>query len=396
MARLLVVDDDPSFREWLTLVLRRAHHTVFATATGEEALEIAGREQLHLAFIDIMLPGISGFDMLAALRQDKATADLPVILISSLGQRRFFRQGMELGADDFIAKPMSTGDVVKALDARLKRSGHVEPGDGDAGMPERVGDFEIGRRLAEGDLANTYLARHATSRREAIVRLTRATALDEAAVARFMREMGVAHALAHPHVAALLGYGVAQSRAYTVFEHFPQGTPAAMLSVPAPSALACRLAGQLASGLQALHDLDIVPGDLEPASIMLRDPGHALIGQYGMRSVTSVEGDRSSDGHLPGAPAYLAPEQIGGQEPGPRSDLYSLGIVLYWMLTGKVPFVGADYQAVLYKHLSAAPAPLPQACAALQPVIDRLLAKSPAERYGSAAEVGILLNAFAH
>ena len=396
MARLLVVDDDPGFREWLTLVLCRAHHKVFATATGEEALEIAGRELPHLAFIDIMLPGISGFDTLVALRQDKATADLPVILISSLGQRQFFRQGMELGADDFIAKPVSAGDVVKALDARLKRSGHVEPGEGDAGMPERVGDFELGRRLAEGDLVNTYLARHASSRREATVRLTRATALDQAAIARFMREMDVAHALAHPHVAALLGYGVAQSRAYTVFEHFPQGTPAAMLRVPVAPALACRLVGQLASGLQALHALDIVPGDLEPASIMLRTPGHALIGQYGMRSVTSVEGDRSSDGHLPGTPAYLAPEQIGGQEPGPRSDLYSLGIVLYWMLTGKLPFVGADYRAVLYKHLSAVPAPLPQACAALQPVMDRLLAKNPAARYGSAAEIGILLNAFAH
>ena len=290
MARLLVVDDDPGFREWLTLVLRRAHHKVFATATGEEALEIAGRELPHLAFIDIMLPGISGFDTLAALRQDKATADLPVILISSLGQRQFFRQGMELGADDFIAKPVSAGDVVKALDARLKRSGHVEPGEGDAGMPERVGDFELGRRLAEGDLVNTYLARHASSRREATVRLTRATALDQAAIARFMREMDVAHALAHPHVAALLGYGVAQSRAYTVFEHFPQGTTAAMLRVPVAPALACRLVGQLASGLQALHDLDIVPGDLEPASIMPRAPGHALIGQYGMRSVAAGDG----------------------------------------------------------------------------------------------------------
>ena len=155
MARLLVVDDDPSFREWLMLVLRRANHTVFASATGEEALEIAGRELPHLAFIDILLPGISGFDLLSALRHEKVTADMPVILITSLGQRQFFRQGMELGADDFIAKPVSAGDVVKALDARLNRSGHVEPGEGGAGMPERVGDFVFGRRLVEGDLANT-------------------------------------------------------------------------------------------------------------------------------------------------------------------------------------------------------------------------------------------------
>ena len=123
LAILMVVEDDGAFRGWLSAVLRNAGHEMVAAESAEGAIECMGRVTPDLALIDVMLPGLSGFDLVAELRARDATVNLPVILISALGQRHFVRQGMELGADDFIAKPVSADEVIRSVETRLRRAG---------------------------------------------------------------------------------------------------------------------------------------------------------------------------------------------------------------------------------------------------------------------------------
>ena len=204
---------------------------------------------------------------------------------------------------------------------------------------------------------------------------------------QFLREAQIVGQLSHPAIVSLFDVGVEETGiAYLVMEHIEGRTLQQVLSEsPVPWPRACSWAADLASALGRAHQCGIIHGDVKPANIMVTDEGHVKLSDFGIaRFATQVSGS----GRIMGTPAYLAPEQILGEPHSSKSDLFSLGIVLYQMLTGIPPFDGSSVAAVCAQILSTNPPAPSKRNPALPPGLDhivlRCLAKDPAERYPSA------------
>ena len=386
MAALVVVDDDDAMRSWLAVLLRAARHTVRAYESAETALPAIRESLPDLVVCDIRLPGMSGLELLDTLRRTQATATLPLILVTSVGHRQVFRQGMELGADDFITKPMAAQEVIRAVDARLARAQAAAAAQRmgaipsvPAAPPARIGRFQIEKRLARGAGTELYLGRDAGGVQAAIkVMLDTEEKGDN--YKRFMREIEVAGSVRHPNLAAVLDRGVGEAGPYVAFEYFPLGDLAGMLSRGIAPHLAFRIVAQVAAGVHALHAAGIIHRDLKPANIMVRNAHAFVVSDFGTARQMSIDTSVTQTGRVVGTPSYVSPEQITSKVVGPPSDIYSLGVVLYELLVGQKPFSGTDFQQVLHAHLMQAPPPLPPRLTAFQLLLDRMLAKDPAAR----------------
>jgi serine/threonine protein kinase len=215
---------------------------------------------------------------------------------------------------------------------------------------------------------------------------------------QFLREAQIVSQLSHPSIINLYDVGIEEGNvAYLVMEYVTGKTLQQVLSeAPIPFPRACAWAADLAGALTRAHRAGIIHGDVKPANILVTEDGNVKLGDFGIaRFATQVSGS----GRLMGTPAYLSPEQIHGEQQDTRSDLFSLGIVLYQMVTGVPPFEGSSVSAVCAQILSADPIPTTQRNPALPPGIDhiimRCLAKSPADRYPSAEAFAASLYPFA-
>lgn len=215
---------------------------------------------------------------------------------------------------------------------------------------------------------------------------------------QFLREAQIVSQLSHPSIINLYDVGIEEdSIAYLVMEYVAGKTLQQVLSestIPFPRA--CAWAADLAGALSRAHKAGILHGDVKPANILVTEEGNVKLGDFGIaRFATQVSGS----GRLMGTPAYLSPEQILGEPQNTRSDLFSLGIVLYQMVTGAPPFDGSSVSAVCAQILSADPMPPSQRNPALPKEIDhvilRCLAKSSADRYPSAEAFAASLYPFA-
>jgi serine/threonine protein kinase len=215
---------------------------------------------------------------------------------------------------------------------------------------------------------------------------------------QFLREAQIVSQLSHPSIVNLYDVGIEEgSVAYLVMEYVPGKTLQQALSEsPIPFPRACAWAADLAGALHRAHRAGIIHGDVKPANILVTEDGNVKLGDFGIaRLSTQVSGS----GRLMGTPAYLSPEQIHGEAQNTRSDLFSLGIVLYQMVTGFAPFEGSSVSAVCAQILSAEVVPPSQRNPALPAGIDhvimRCLAKIPADRYPSAEALAASLYPFA-
>jgi serine/threonine protein kinase len=214
---------------------------------------------------------------------------------------------------------------------------------------------------------------------------------------QFLREAQIVSQLSHPAIINLYDVGIEEGNvAYLVMEYVSGKTLQQMLSESAiPLPRACAWAADLAGALGSAHRAGIIHGDVKPGNILVTEDGNVKLGDFGIaRFATQVSGS----GRMMGTPAYLSPEQILGEPQNTKSDLFSLGIVLYQMVTGVPPFEGSSVSAVCAQILSAEPMPPsqrnPAIPAGLDHIILRCLAKSSADRYPSAEALAASLYPF--
>jgi len=191
----------------------------------------------------------------------------------------------------------------------------------------------------------------------------------------------------HPHLATVYEHGVENDLIYVAFEYFPRGDLAGFIGEGLAPTLVRRVVSHVAEGLGALHAAGIVHRDIKPANIMIRSTSDFVIADFGLAKLVRQNISLTATGEVLGTPAYLAPEQAMSGAIGPWTDIYNLGVVTYELLTGTKPFDGTNHQAIVFKHIHSAPPQLPAASAMFQPLVDRMLAKDPADRYASAEEL---------
>jgi serine/threonine-protein kinase len=254
------------------------------------------------------------------------------------------------------------------------------------------GRYRIQRKLGAGGMADVYLAEdQELGRRVAIKILNGRHANDDQFIERFRREAKNAAALNHPNIVSIYDRGEAEDTYYIAME-FLDGRTLKELVVSrgaAPINVAIEYARQILSALRFAHRHGIVHRDIKPHNVLVDAEGRVKVTDFGIaRAGTS---QMTETGSIVGTAQYLSPEQARGGEVDPRSDLYSLGVVLYELLTGKTPFDGETPVEIAMKHLSNAPKPpsklRPDVTPELDKVVLRALAKNPDDRYQSADEM---------
>ena len=204
---------------------------------------------------------------------------------------------------------------------------------------------------------------------------------------RFLQEYEIVAGLRHRHIVRIHDLGVADDHAYIAMEHFPNGDLRDRMKTAMPPAAALTLLRQIGSALDAIHSVGVLHRDLKPANIMLRVDGTVCLIDFGLAKSSAQALELTQAREIFGTPYYMSPEQGHAETIDARSDLYSLGVIFYEMLVGTKPYKGASAMEVIHKHKRAELPPLPQHLQSFRTLIDRLLAKSPEDRYQSARDL---------
>lgn len=250
-----------------------------------------------------------------------------------------------------------------------------------------IAGYRIVRTLGRGGMATVYLALQESVQREVALKvMSKALLGDEQFGERFLREARIAARLRHPNVVQVHDVGVSGEHHYIAMEYLPGGPVMGRIGEPRPVAFALRVVRQIAGALDYAGAHGIVHRDIKPDNILLREDGSAVLTDFGIAHASDAS-RMTRTGAIIGTPHYMSPEQARGLPLDGRADLYSLGILLYEMLVGKVPYQAEDSLAVGIMHITAPMPRLPEDLAWLQPVLDGLLAKDPDGRYQSGAQV---------
>jgi len=261
-----------------------------------------------------------------------------------------------------------------------------------------AGRFELREMVGHGGMAEVYRAWDRERLRACAVKLLADNlARDEDFRRRFHREAEAASALVHPRIVRVYEYHDAGPTPYIVMEYVEGGALRDLMRQrgPLPEATAVRIAAEAADALAYAHARRVVHRDIKPANILLTPDEHVKVADFGIaRTLDSTSHTRT--GTVLGSTQYISPEQARGEAAGPASDQYALGVVLYEALAGRLPFEPAETPvAMALKHLNEPPFDLrwirPDLSEATVAVVRRLLAKSPTDRFGTAAELAAAL-----
>lgn len=246
--------------------------------------------------------------------------------------------------------------------------------------------YTVIRELGRGGMATVYLAMQESLGREVALKILSASP-DPSAGERFLREARIAASLHHPNIVPIHDFGVHAGTPYIAMHFQPGGSILPLAGERLGPRAALRIVREIASALDYAHGHGVVHRDIKPDNILRGADGAAMLSDFGIARLVEETSGLTTEGTSVGTPHYMSPEQLRGDKVDGRSDLYSLGVVLWQLLTGELPFAGKDGWAIGTQHLTADIPRLPPELAHLQALVDSLLAKSVATRLQSGAEV---------
>jgi ABC-type sugar transport system substrate-binding protein/tRNA A-37 threonylcarbamoyl transferase component Bud32 len=267
---------------------------------------------------------------------------------------------------------------------------------------KHIKDFVIQERIGRGGMAEVYRAYQPSVNRDVAVKIIRINEAfeDEAFVRRFAHEAEVIAKLEHIHILPIYAYGVEGNLAYLVMRLLRGGSLSDLLhNGPLPLERAAELFNQFAQGLAYAHSKGVIHRDLKPSNIMLDDAGNAYLTDFGLAKLVSGDLELTKTGNIVGTPAYMSPEQLRGERLDQRSDVYSLGVILYHMLTGEAPFQTSDTDlvSIIYKHLEKQPLPPSKVNQNIPPTVEavvlKALSKKAEDRFQTVDEMSRALKA---
>ncbi|MGY2163897.1 protein kinase [Pseudomonas tolaasii] len=253
-------------------------------------------------------------------------------------------------------------------------------------MTLAIPGYDIEGEIGEGAMASVYLAtQRSLERKVALKVMAAALAADPSFCERFLREGKTLARLSHPHTVTIHDIGNVGELYYMAMEYLPNGTLKERIAAGLTPEQGLAYIRQIASALGYAHAQGLVHRDVKPANILFRADGTAVLSDFGIAKSLDDRTQFTQAGFAVGTPSYMSPEQARGQEIDGRADLYALGVVLYEILVGKLPYNGTDALSTALAHLTEPLPELPVHHGRYQDVLRKLLAKDPAERFPDAA-----------
>jgi len=399
--RLLLIDDEAVFRQLLrhhiTTEWPDAAITEHDPVTdGKPAAEFtaAGYEAVIL---DQDLGAEKGLEWLADLSSRPGFP--PIIFLTPSSEDAVVLPALRAGAEVCLSKTKIDHrrfiGALREATRKRKRQLTLLRGTAQAQQAYRFGSVTIRgqryvRTIANGAISTVYLAE--SERVGALVVLKVLSQVPDVAEGRgtfdrFLQEYEVVSKVEHPNVVRIYDLGIADDHAYIAMEYFAAGDLRARMRQKVTPAQALVYLRQMAAALHAIHSVGVLHRDLKPGNVMLRPNGSLALIDFGLAKQLKLDAEITATGEIFGTPYYMSPEQGHGAEVDERSDLYSLGVIFFEMLMGKKPYLASTPMAVIYKH-SHAPLPsLEEEMAYLEPLVHKLLAKEPRDRFQSAEEL---------
>ncbi len=256
-----------------------------------------------------------------------------------------------------------------------------------------LGPYKLETPLGKGGMATVYRAYQASVKRYVAIKVMAAEiASDPGFVERFEREAELIASLEHPHILPVIDYGIVDNIHYIVMRYIEGGSlDDRMRRKPLTLEEASRFLAQIASALDYAHKRGVIHRDLKPNNILLDSGENAYLTDFGIARMVQSDHKLTATGSVMGTPAYMSPEQGMGQPVDARSDLYTLGVVLYEMVLNRLPFAADTPAAMIFQHVYQQPTPVnqvrPDLADEVVQVLNKALAKSPDQRYQSGKDM---------
>ncbi len=432
--RILIVDASPNLRDLCTahIALQWPGATVDARAQelpprtrANDA--IADWQRYDAVLLDHRADGQTGIAWLRACK-DRVDSLPPTILLSDERGEDIAVQAMKLGAADFLGKDNLTPiRLVGAInDAILERARNHDRVLARARLADRFNDtltqqfdteaigsaaaadvpkingYRLLRKIGSGGTSKVFLAERLPrlgqappDPKQVVLKVLDAHLMNDSFIERFIREYRVISVVQNEHVARIFDQGITDDHLYIAMEYFPGGDLRARLGTRAEqvdgprftSMQTLKVVMQVARALDAIHTAGVIHRDLKPNNIMFRDDEQLALVDFGLAKQVGEKTITATGGGLLGTPLYMSPEQCLGKPQDARSDLYSLGVMLYEMFTGRRLFESDNLTTIAFSHVHGEVPPLPPNLAGYQVLLDRLLARNPDDRFQSAREL---------
>ncbi len=258
---------------------------------------------------------------------------------------------------------------------------------------QTLGQYQIVQKIGEGGMGAVYKADQPSIPRSVVIKVLGSSLADQPeALDRFRRELDMITRLEHPHILPVYDFGEVNSNPYIVMRFMSGGSLQERLQAAAFGRVeALRLLDQVALALDFAHDHGIIHRDLKPANILLDEAANAYLADFGLAKTMSGTQDLTATGSTLGSPAYMSPEQARGQKLDRRSDIYSFAVLIYRVLSGRLPFEAKTAWEFITKHISEEPVPIRRYAPDLPPAVEAVLgtglAKDPRSRPERATEL---------
>ena len=315
------------------------------------------------------------------------------------GHRKEAGVALDRGVDGYFLRDDVSHDVliVRLSDIlvarrRVSSTGSLFVGDKAAGINPLIKGYQLIRKLASSSHSALYLAeRESTGVKMVLKVLQQIPDVNDESIGafdRFLQEYELIAEIEHPNIVKIYDLGVADDHAHIAMEYLDGGDLRQRITEGIIASVAVMYLRQIASALAKVHEVGILHRDLKPGNIMLRKDNSIALIDFGLAKRLRLRMEITDSGEIFGTPYYMSPEQGHGEVVDERSDIYSLGVIFYEMLTGDKPYQSETAMGIIYKHARAPVPLLPARFAEYQSLLNMMLAKEPKNRLQSAAEVG--------